>query len=321
MCAALKSMVDSGRVPHALMLHEDDGGNAFSIALALLQYLYCGNRSGEDSCGVCPSCNRISKLIHSDVHFVYPTAAKDTSLGYVKKFRELACSDPHFTEDALSEALGVDSKSKIIAVSEAREMLDTLSLGALEGGYRSVVVFYPEYLQTAAANKILKLLEEPPAKTLFILITHSPEKVLQTICSRCQRFRVMPDPKRPARLEGEMEGTYADIFKRLMDALTSRDLTAVLEAGEMMAALPSRENAKAFCKFAGERFRNVFLLQQGLESMCDPSGDERRWSAACRKTFPRKACGAVDRASMFIARNVNVKIVFTDLCVRLSNMV
>ena len=314
LAATLAGMVDSGRIPHAMMFSEPDGGCAFGTALAFLQYLYCGSRSGGDSCGECPSCNRITKLIHPDVHFIFPTTAPKTSLSLIAEFRALVQQNPHFKEAELYEALGMESKTALIAVAEAREVLSTLALSALEGGYRSVVIYLPEKMNQEAANRLLKAIEEPEEKTQFILITHSPEKVLGTIASRCLHIQ----------LGGEMpavEFQDPELLDRLMDALLSHDLFTALGVGEDLAALPSRENAKAFCKFAAESMRKLFLVQQGIDLPAGVTDKERDWAARARKTFPRSALGCLDRASRLIERNVNLKIVFTDLVDKLNGLI
>ena len=315
--AALAGMVDSGRIPHAIMLHEDDGGGAIGIAIAFLQYLCCQSPRDGDSCGECPACNKISKLIHPDVHFIFPTVSPNTSTGCIAAWRELVRTNPFFTETELSEALGMEGKSAIISVGESKALLDTLSLSALEGGYRSVVIYLPEKMNQEAANRLLKMIEEPPALTQFLLITHSPEKVLVTISSRCQRIRVVSGT--PVRaVSGELADTCSDLFSRLMDALTSRDLTGAIAVGEEAASLPSRESAKAFCKFAADRLRCIFIIQQGFDALKNDDDPQlSAWAAKCRKTFPRVASGHLDRALSLIDRNVNLKILFTDLVDRL----
>ena len=301
---ALCAMVDSGKIPHAMMLHEDDGGGAFSIALAFLDLLYDGNP-------------RISKLIHPDLHFVFPAAAGSISLQYMEKFRPLALETPDFTEAQLNEALGIEGKNSIIAVGEAKHILDALSLSAFEAGYRSVIVYLPEKMNQEAANRLLKMVEEPPEKTIFIFITHAPEKVLQTIASRCQRIRVVPQGR--SGVSGASTAESA-LFTDLMNAMESGDLLEAIETGEGIAALPSRENIKAFCKFATGQLRQIFLLQQGMTSLSDASPDIVRWAGKCRKSFPRQAMGAFDKALRLTERNVNAKIIFTELSGSLYNI-
>jgi len=310
---ALAGMIDSGRIPHALMLHENDGGGAVPIALAFLQNLYCRNRHDGDSCGECPQCNKLSKMIHSDVHTIFPVNAGTLSVQFLGEWRKLVLENPNFTEADLNQALGIEGKNTMIAVAESKQLLSDLSLSALEGGYRSVLVYLPEKMNPEAANRLLKIIEEPPAQTLFLLITHAPEKVLVTIRSRCQVLRVQPHTGDSAALKFEDNGLLAD----LMDALIGRRLSDALEIGEALAALPSRENAKAFCKFASERFRTVFLIQQGMESLAPQDEEARRWASAVKKTFPRKAMEVLDRTLVRIGRNVNLKILFTDLVDRL----
>lgn len=309
---ALSGMVDSGRIPHAIMLHEDDGGGALAISIAFLQYLYCHSRESGDSCSICPSCNKIGKLIHPDVHFVFPTTTQLTSDSYMRQFRELALANPSFTEAELTQTLGIEGKMTLIAVAEARAILDKLSLSALEGGYRSVVIYLPEKMNQEAANRLLKLIEEPPALTQFILITHAPEKVLQTISSRCQHIRVMPAQGKGFEADAGEE-QYRELFDAMMEAILSRKLMAALEVGERAAALPSRESAGRFCAYASENLRRIFLVQQGMNGLCGDCADASIWAGKCSRTFPRLALGAVDRANLLIGRNVNLKLLFTEM--------
>ncbi len=311
---ALAGMVDSGRIPHAVMFSEPDGGPAFSVAIAFLQYLYCHSRRDGDSCGECPSCNRISKLIHPDVHFIFPTTSPNTSLALMPQFRELATANPCFTEAELGAALGIESKSSLIAVAEAKEVLSSLALSALEGGWRSVVMYLPEKMNQEAANRLLKANEEPEENTEFILITHAPEKVLQTIASRCQHIRLGAEAKAPSFDEPEL-------LDALMDALVARDLTSALQAGEQLAALPSRESAKAFCVYAADAMRNIFLVQQGLKLQQTGTGKAGEWAPRVRKSFAREALACFDSARRLVDRNVNMKIVFTDLVDRLYGLI
>ena len=309
----LVSMVDSGRIPHAVMFHEEDGGEAFPLCLALLSYLYCRNRAHSDSCSQCPSCNRIDKLIHPDVHFIFPIASSALTGQYMAQLRGLVSEKLPFTEDDVCSAFGIEGKRQIIAVGEARHLLDSLSVTALEGGYRSVVIYLPEKMNAEAANRLLKIVEEPPPLTLFLMITHHPEQVLQTISSRCLHIQV-----ERAGTDGPAVAFQSpELFDGLMDALCSRDLLSCHEAADRLSALPSREDAKAFCKFAAYRLRHIFLAQQGLPLPPDAGAQVARWAPLCRKSFPRNALGVLDRASRMLDLNVNVKILFADMADKL----
>lgn len=308
----LRTMVDSGRIPHAILLSEPDGGPAFAVAGAFLQYLYCRSHEGGDSCGACPSCNKISKLIHPDVHYIFPVVSPGSCNALMPKLRELAAGGGNFTEAAFNAAMGAEGKSALIPVAEAKAILSDLSLSALEGGYRAVVIYLPEKMNQEAANRLLKAIEEPEPNTQFVLITHAPEKVLGTILSRCQHIRLTAPEPAP-------EFDEPELLDSLMEALAARSLADALAVGEKLAALPSRESAKAFCRFASDAMRNAFLVQQGLP--LKPRGPRPcPWATKARKTFPRAAVACFDRAYMLIGRNVNVKIIFTDLVNRLSRI-
>lgn len=305
--AALKGMVDTGKVPHAVMLHEEDAGGAFPICQAFLQYLFYGDETNA----------KISKMIHPDVHYIFPiqTHDKDTSVVHISEFRALATENPFFREQELYDRIGAEGKQTVINVNEANFICEKLAFNSLEGGYKAVVMFLPEKMNIAAANKLLKSLEEPEGKVVFILITHSPEKVLRTIDSRCLHIRVFPEGL-PDLPEDSSVAEFREIFISLMDALVSRDLKSGLEIGEGLATLSSRERMKAFCSYASEAVRGIFLIQQGLGRIAGDS-TASAYAGRCKKSFPRKALDIFGRAELLIERNVNPKILFTDMVDRL----
>ena len=343
---ALAGMAGSGRVPHALMFFENDGCGALLLALGFLECL-----TGSQ---------KVRKLIHPDIHFIFPvtkgskvSADKPTSESYLQYWRALVEQNPYFLENDLNDALGIEGKSSVIAIAEAKFILDKLSFHSLEGGWRAVVVYLPEKMNKDTANRLLKSIEEPPEMTEFIFITHAPEKVLSTISSRCQGIRVLPLSReevagvlteRFGRTEEEAlaaaevaggsvgralaylsesggAGAEAALFASLMDALLAKDLMAAQDVGDQLAALPSRERAKAFCRYAAEGLRKIFMLQQGLGRIAGASPAEADafadYASRCRKNFPRMALPLLDNAMMLIERNINLKILFCDLVDRL----
>ena len=333
---ALASMADSGRVAHAMLLYENEGCGALALAMAYLQYLNCSNRSGGDSCGECPSCRQMSKFIHPDVHFVYPVNKgpktsddKPTSESYIKYWRELAVADPYFVEADLQKAIGVEGKSGLIAVAEARNIITKLSLASVTDGYKAVVFYLPEKMNQETANRLLKMVEEPPEKTIFLFITHAPEKVLQTIFSRCQSIRVLPLTKEEAALvkarkpesDREEYDGFMDLFADLMNAIVSRNLMSALESAEAMAALESREKQKAFCIFASECIRKIFLIQQNLPQIADIPQEEQdfyqKMAADCGRKFCSRSIPNIEKVVAMIDRNVNAKMLFCDLVNRM----
>ena len=332
----LANMADSGRVAHAMLMYENEGCGALALALAYVQYLNCSNPSGGDSCGECPSCRQMSKLIHPDVHFVFPVNKgpktsddKPTSESYIKYWRELAVADSYFTESDLQKAIGIESKNGLIAVAEAKSIINKLSLTAVGDGYKAVIFYLPEKMNQETANRLLKMVEEPPVQTLFIFITHAPEKVLQTIFSRCQSVRVMPLTKEEAArvnaLKPQSEDSDADVFQELfydlMNSIVSRDLMAALECGEAIAALDSREKQKAFCAYAGDCMRKIFMIQRNMPQIAGVEDGEQEFYAflaqKCGQEFCSKSMTNIEKVVAMIDRNVNSKILFCDLVNRM----
>lgn len=306
---ALSQMVESGHIPHAMLLHQDDGGGAFPLVIHFLEQLYGGNP-------------RVDKLIHPDIHFVFPVAGADkpVSLQYLAPFRELVLQNPYFYENELYSAIGIEGKQAGISVNEARSILDRLSLSAVEGGYRAVVLYLPEKMNVQAANALLKMVEEPPRQTLFLFITQAPEKVLQTISSRCLHLRVQPlSQEAEAEVHArEAAGNSAlqDLFHDLLDALVARDLLKALETADAVADLKVREQQKTFCRLASEDLRRLFLFQKAPSMARVPEGDKayyQKMASALKPTFPRRALECLNRAQLLLERNVNQKILFTDL--------
>ena len=228
--------------------------------------------------------------------------------------------NPYFFENELYTAIGIEGKQAGISVHEARSILDRLSLSAVEGGYRTVVMYLPEKMNVQAANALLKMVEEPPQNTLFLLITHAPEKVLVTISSRCLHMRVQPlTPEAEMEVHArEAAGNTAlvDLFHDLLEAILARDMLKAIETGEAVADLKVREQQKSFCRLASEDLRRIFMLQKMPQLAHVPEVDQdfyRRMSSALKPTFPRRALSIMDRAMMLIERNVNQKILFTDM--------
>ena len=333
---ALVSMADTGRVAHAMLMYENEGCGALALALAYVQYLNCKNPQNGDSCGECPSCRQMAKLIHPDVHFVFPVNKgpktsddKPTSESYLKYWRELASANPYFVEADLQRAIGIESKNGLIAVAEAKQIISKLSLTAVADGYKAVIFYLPEKMNQETANRLLKMVEEPPVNTLFIFITHAPEKVLQTIFSRCQSVRVMPlskDEQQKVQAlspidDKEEYNIFMDLFSDFMNSLVSRDLMGALECGETMAALESREKQKAFCTFASECLRKIFLLQQKLPQIAGVSQQETDFytnmAGRCGKKFCSRSVADIEKVVAMIDRNVNSKILFNDLVNRM----
>lgn len=189
----LRQAVREGRIAHAQLFTGTTGVGKLPLALAYAQYIACPNRTEQDSCGKCPTCLQYQKLQHPDLHFAFPIVKTDTGDvcdDYMDKFRNLVLSQPYFDLDDWYQQLGIETKQAIIYEKESGEILRKLSLKSFGNGHKVMIIWLPEKMNAACANKLLKLLEEPPYKTLFLLISEQPELLLSTIISRTQEVRI-----------------------------------------------------------------------------------------------------------------------------------
>lgn len=193
----LKSMVDSNRIPHALLLEGPSGVGKFQLARALAQYIDCTDRRNGDSCGECPSCIQHRTLNQIDTHYVFPVLKKKSggssnpvSDDYFPEWKDFIESSPFMDFHKWLEALGNENGQPIIYVDESAELIRKLTFTAHASRYKKVLLWLPERMKEECANKLLKLIEEPHEDTLFILVSNDSEKILPTIYSRLRRIKV-----------------------------------------------------------------------------------------------------------------------------------
>lgn len=330
---SLVRMVRGGRLPHALLFSEESGSGAFAFALALAQYVNCREPSEEDSCGECPSCRKYQRLIHSDLHFVFPVSAGGDLSDSEKKapisdyfltpFKQLVQENPYFTEQELYDAIGIENKSGLISVHEARRIAEKLSLRAAEGAYKTMIVFLPEKMNADAANKLLKLLEEPPQGTLFLLVSHHPERLLPTIRSRCQPVALKPlgrEERRRVAGGAADNAEYREIANTLLEAGLGKRLAEMFPQWEMLADL-GREKQREWLLYMENYLRKIYLVARGLDSLADLLPQEetavRSLASRIKPAFYEKAFARLEDALTAVGANVSPKLVFCDLCNRL----
>ncbi|MBQ9386950.1 MAG: DNA polymerase III subunit delta' [Bacteroidaceae bacterium] len=186
----------AGTVPHALLFCGPEGVGKLQTAIAFSRYLLCRDKgTAADSCGKCPACVKMDKLVHPDLHFVFPVINKSKSTGRstvsddeISTWRETVLEQQYFGFEDWLAAIDADNKQARIFVTESESILGKLSLKSVEGGYKVMIIWHAEKMNAECANSLLKLLEEPPAGTVFILTTDTPELMLETILSRTQRI-------------------------------------------------------------------------------------------------------------------------------------
>lgn len=229
----LLKMWSNGHFPHALMLAGAEGTGGLPLALALAQYILCENKQDSDACGHCPSCNRTARLEHADLHISFPSippkpGTKAMSRYYMQDFRELVVQTPYGSTYDWLQFINAENKQGNITAEECREIIDTLYLKSYEGGYKIQVIWRPEYLGKEG-NILLKLIEEPPADTILILVAENTEDILPTILSRAQILRLAPlsaadiaqalserlatDPKKASQVAHMANGSFTEALR------------------------------------------------------------------------------------------------------------
>ena len=252
----LRQSIREGRIPHAQLFTGISGIGKLQLALAYAQYLNCPHRTDEDSCGQCPTCLQFEHLQHPDLHFVFPivkTDAGDTCDAFLEPWREIILNNHYFDLDDWHSALGVETKQSMIYEKESGEILRKLSLKSYGDGYKVMIIWQPEKMNIATANKLLKLLEEPPAQTVFLLVSEHPEQLLSTILSRVQTIRI-------PRLETDIIAQA--LQQKVIDATKATDIARIAN-GSYLAALKkadeTEENQKELSDFIA-LFRDAYTV-------------------------------------------------------------
>ena len=252
--------VQDGRIAHAQLFTGLSGVGKLGLALAYAQYIACPNRTNEDSCGICPSCLQYQKLQHPDLHFAFPIVKSDDGDvcdDFVEKFRNLILENKYFDLEDWYRMMGVETKQGMIYEKESSEILRKLSLKSFGDGYKVMVIWQPEKMNATCANKLLKLLEEPPTKTLFLLVSEHPELLLSTILSRVQEVRVprLSEDIIASGLCGEYSWLSREDAKAIAHMANGSYLTALKTMNE------SKENQGYFDDFVA-LMRNAWLVGQ-----------------------------------------------------------
>lgn len=363
----IKSVKDD-RVPHAQLLVGQEGTGKLALAIAYAQYIACTDKRDDDSCGVCPSCYKFHKLIHPDLHFVFPVNEKkksddsddETSGGRgsdanIQLWRETILQSPYISESEWYSLLGLENKVGIISTGEGSEVIKKISLKSFESEYKTMIIWLPERMNQFAANKLLKLIEEPPAKTVFLLVSENPENIIGTIRSRTQIVKVPPiarediatalvnkcqvpahraqDVSRVANgnfrvalslAHSDEANPHFELLKELLRSCYSNNVLALLDWVDKVARL-SRESQKELISYSLRMIRESFMMNLGLNDIAYIAGEEEKFSS----NFSPYINGSnvvpiyneLNRAIEHIMRYGNAQIVFTDLTMKLVKLI
>lgn len=317
----LRQSVKDERIAHAQLFVGDRGVGKLQLALAYAQYIACPNRTDKDSCGSCPSCMQYQKLQHPDLHFTFPIVKdekKDICDEFVQEFRDLLLKKTYISIEDWYNTMGIETKQGMIYEKESSEILRKLSLKSFSNGYKVMIIWHAEKMNVFCANKLLKMLEEPPTQTLFILISEHPEELLSTIISRTQEIRVphitdealsaklhatinlsTEDTKRISRMANgsylralefistsEDNHKYFDDFVALMRNAwlvgQKKDYSALIQLRKWSIEIADKsvgkEKQKAFLQYAQRQIRENYIYNFGFSEMNFQTEAEQQFS-------------------------------------------
>ena len=347
-------------VPHALLFCGPEGTGKLQTALAFARYLLCDNRSaGADACGHCPACVKTAKLIHPDLHFAFPvvnrgkSGKKTVSDDEITRWREFLLSHSYFAYDEWLEALDAGNQQAMIYSEESDAIAQKLQLTASQGGYKIVIIWQPEKMHVAGANKMLKLLEEPPARTVFILVSDNPSQIIDTILSRTQRvgFGPLPESQITERLKGpgymlepELAASIAhnsagswlkamqalrvdgggseflELFIQMMRLAYARRLKELKTLSEDLASR-GREWQKDFLTYCQRMVRENFIYNLRRPELVYMTPEEKAFSSKFSPFVNERNIEGISfeiaECQKHIAQNVNAKMVFLDFMLKL----
>ena len=356
--ARLTDTARRGIIPHARLFCGRTGSGTFPLALAYARYLNCTDRTDTDACGKCHSCRQYDALAHPDLHFVFPIVAdkkrkRTVCDDYLGEWREMLTEHTYFDLDEWLDRMETAGKQALIYAEESDQMIRKTSLRIYEAQYRVLIVWMPERMHAACANKLLKLIEEPPARTVILMVSDAPDLILGTILSRTQRLDVRPieadaltraleqrnglppdAARRTAHLahgdllaaersmgDDERQRLFLDFFIRIMRNAWKRDVRAMKQTADELAAL-SREQQRAFLAYCQHLVRENFVRRFRSDDLTYLRPDEAAFSARFspyvneRNVFDFAA--ELADAERHIAQNGNAKMIFFDLTLRIT---
>lgn len=349
--------VNKGRIPHAQLFCGREGVGKLPLAIAYARYICCTDRTETDACGSCPSCIKFNKLIHPDLHFVYPVikkkGGKDTiSDDYLTEWRHFILSHPYFSLKHWLNEMGAENQQAQIYTKESDEIFRKLNLKSSEGGYKIMIIWLPERMNQECANKLLKLLEEPPTKTLFLLVSEVPEFILPTIVSRTQRLNIRPiseesikkalqdkfglqaiDALNIAKVSNgnflqameaihlnEENKLFFELFINLMRHSYQRKIKEMKQWSEQVA-LMGRERQKNFLDYCQRMIRENFIYNFRRQELSYMNTEEMNFASRFSPFVnERNVIGIMNElseAQIHVEQNVNPKMIFFDFSLKM----
>lgn len=353
--AQLSKNVLESRIPHAQLFIGPEGSSAFPMALAYVSFLFCDNKSETDSCGTCPNCIKVKKLIHPDLHFSYPFIAKEKeklASDFIVEWREYLAIAEYPSKENWLKYLDAENKQGNININECHHIIKTFGYKSFQGDYKVLIMWLPEHLKEVG-NALLKILEDPAEKTLFIFVAEKRELILNTLLSRMQTLKLKKfsdqEIKEYLILEKEVEPEKAAEIAFFADGNMSLAINLIQDLGnenenafvEWMRycfladgigilksvdafSLLGREDQKLFFKFSIDLVRECILDNLGLVELVRFKGKLlklEKLSAVINDDNGPFIMDEIQKAMYHIERNANPRILFLDLSIRIMKLI
>ncbi|MFL5729634.1 MAG: ATP-binding protein [Cytophagaceae bacterium] len=356
----LISSVRNSHIAHAQLFQGREGSANLGLALAYATYINCEQKGEHDSCGECSSCHKFNKLIHPDLHFVFPVSttkevSKDAlSISFMKHWRSIVTQNPYLSLSNWGDTIGSENKQLNISVDESRNILKSLVLKSFEAEYKILILWLPEMMNASSANAILKVLEEPPFKTIFLLVSNNSDKIITTILSRTQFVKIRSftdeeikkdligkyslDEKRAGqlaylaegnmneavRLKDEIQEDNHQLFRDWMRTCYKRNnLTEMVGWSESFQKI-GRESQKHLLQYGLNTIRETFLYRHTGTDILRMQEDELKFVEGFSKVLDDAKIEGISKqlneAYYHIERNANAKILFMDLSLNISSL-
>jgi DNA polymerase-3 subunit delta' len=350
----LVNAVKFNHLAHALLFHGPEGSANLTLALALATFMYCENPSENDSCSTCSSCQRMKRLVMPDLNFAFPVIAKEKDdddeeekTDILTNWRKFVTAQPYGNVHDFIYFNGFEKKQLNISKASARKIIQALSLMSFEGGYKIMLIWAPEFLHPSAANALLKIIEEPPAKTLFMLVTSQADQLLTTILSRTQKISVQAfsddeikahlvstglcDSKSAEQIAMLADGNMREAY-RMIDQVEDKQVAQIRDWFRLCVAKDLKEIFELADKFHKEPkeaqkslmltglnvTREILLKNFELDSLLRTTEEDRKFIDAISKkvlneNHAMKLYDSFNQAHYHLERNGNAKMIFTDL--------
>ncbi|MEC5147655.1 hypothetical protein [Chitinophaga sp. 212800010-3] len=349
--------VQQNRLSHAMILLAPEGAGGLPLGLAFTQYLVCENKQPEGACGRCAPCLKASQFVHPDIHYSYPVIPrkpgdKPVSTDYISEWREFISTHPYGNTYDWLQFIGAENKQGNITANECQDIIHKLNLKSFESGYKILLMWMPEYLGNEG-NRLLKLIEEPPINTLFILVAENQEQILATILSRTHLIRINPMAKddmiaalvgrnqvAPARagqiatitagnyrealyLLQHSDDDYHELLRNWLNHLFTGNRVALQEwIDGISSAKTGRENQKQFLRYFVNLLEHTIRLQYLDKNLLAFSQEETDFAGKLAKLANldqmQQIAEALNNASYYIERNANGKMLFHALSIKLQ---